>query len=149
MIPDTEAMKSEKWHLYLTAALIWGLPGGIITTKGVGAYAQLHSRPWWLFAITLIVLASFYLMFRRVVAKYSAHIEGLAAPYPIWKTFPLTGWLLMLFMMSLGMSLRHIQGIPTEFFASFYSGLGPMLLLSAVRFLRRINANGSKHGDAG
>ena len=137
MIPNTVAMKSEKSHLYLTAALIWGVPGGIITTKGVGAYAQLHAREWWLFAITLIVLAAFYLMFRRVVAKYSAHIERLTAPYPIWKTFPLTGWLLMLFMMSLGMSLRHIQGIPTEFFASFYSGLGPMLLLSALRFLSK------------
>ena len=127
-------MKSEKWHLYLAAALIWGVPGGIITTKGVMAYAQLHSRAWWLLAITLAVLAAFHQMFRRVVAKYSAHIEGLTAPYPIWKTFPLTGWLLMLFMMS----LRHIQGIPTEFFASFYSGLGPMLLLSALRFLRRV-----------
>lgn len=131
-------MKSEKWHLYLTAALIWGVPGAIITTKGVMAYAQLHSRQWWLLAITLAVLAAFHLMFRRVVAKYAAHIEGLTTPYPIWKTFPLTGWLLMLFMMSLGMSLRHIQGIPTEFFASFYSGLGPMLLLSASRFLRRV-----------
>ncbi len=138
---DTEytvAMKSEKSHLFLTAALIWGVPGVIITTKGVMAYAQLHSRAWWLLAITLAVLAAFHLMFRRVVAKYLAHIEGLTAPYPIWKTFPLTGWLLMLFMMSLGMSLRHIQGIPTEFFASFYSGLGPMLLLSASRFLRRV-----------
>ena len=138
VIPNTEAMKSEKWHLYLTAALIWGVPGAIITTKGVMAYAQLHSRQWWLLAITLAVLAAFHLMFRRVVAKYAAHIEGLTTPYPIWKTFPLTGWLLMLFMMSLGMSLRHIQGIPTEFFASFYSGLGPMLLLSASRFLRRV-----------
>ena len=138
MIQNTVAMKSEKLHLFLTAALIWGVPGVIITTKGVMAYAQLHSRAWWLLAITLAVLAAFHLMFRRVVAKYSAHIEGLATPYSIWKTFPLTGWLLMLFMMSLGMSLRHIQGIPTEFFASFYSGLGPMLLLSALRFLRRV-----------
>ena len=126
----------EKIGIYDIMGL-W-MPGVIITTKGMMAYAQLHSRAWWLLAITLAVLAAFHLMFRRVVAKYSAHIEGLTAPYPIWKTFPLTGWLLVLFMMSLGMSLRHIQGIPTEFFASFYSGLGPMLLLSASRFLRRV-----------
>ena len=131
-------MKSEKSHLYLTAALIWGVPGVIITTKGVVAYAQLQSREWWLFAITLAVIAAFYWMFRRVVAKYSAYIERLTVPYPIWKTFPLAGWLLILFMMGLGMSLRHIQGIPAAFFASFYSGLGPMLLLSSLRFLRRV-----------
>ena len=46
-------------------------------------------------------------------------------------------YMLILFMMGLGVSLRYIQGIPVEFFASFYSGLGPMLLLSAFRFLRR------------
>ena len=29
-----------------------------------------------------------------------------------------------------------IPGIPAEFTASFYSGLGPMLLVAALRFIR-------------
>lgn len=131
-------MRSEKSRLFLTAALIWGIPGIIITAKGVVAYARLQSVGWWLFVITLAVLAAFYMMFRRVVAKYSAHIEALSAPCPIWNTFPLSGWLLILFMMGLGISLRYLPGIPVEFFASFYSGLGPMLLLSAFRFLKKV-----------
>lgn len=131
MIQNTVAMKSDKWHLYLTAALIWGVPGGIITMKGVMAYAQLHSREWWLFAITLIVLAAFYLMFRRVVAKYSAHIEDMEdlpfdrlAAYVVYDgpwhesaTYP-----------------RH----PHRVLRLLLSGLGPMLLISSLRFLRRV-----------
>ncbi len=129
-------MKVRKPHLYLTAALVWGIPGVIITSKGVVAYTQLPSIAWWFYAITLAVLAAFYAMFRGVVARYSAHIETQTTPCALWNTFPLRGWVLILFMMGLGISLRHINGIPVEFFASFYSGLGPMLLLSAIRFLK-------------
>ena len=133
-------MRIERYHLFLTAALIWGVPGAIITTKGVVAYAGLCPIEWWLFAATAVVLAAFYMIFRGVVARYSAHIEAQAVPCSIWSTFPLSGWSLILFMMGLGVSLRYIQGIPVEFFVSFYSGLGPMLLLSAFRFLRRRNS---------
>ena len=131
-------MRLNRPYLYLTAALVWGIPGGIITTKGVVAYAQLPSADWWLYAITLVVLVAFYVMFSRVVARYLAHIENLTAPYSIWNTFPLRGWMLILLMMGLGISLRHIPAISTEFYATFYSGLGPMLLLSSFRFLKRM-----------
>ena len=131
-------MRFDKPYLYLTAALIWGIPGVIITTKGVMAYAKLPAIDWWMCAITLAVLAVFYLMFRRVVARYSAHIEKLNTPCPIWNTFPLRGWVLILFMIGLGICLRHVSSIPTEFYATFYSGLGPMLLLSSLRFLKKM-----------
>ena len=40
-------------------------------------------------------------------------------------------------MISLGIGLKHIPGIPSNFFAWFYSGLGPGLLSAGVRFLLR------------
>ena len=43
--------------------------------------------------------------------------------------------LLLVFMMGLGIALKHIPGVPSAFTASFYTGLGPMLLLSSLRFL--------------
>lgn len=131
-------MRFNKPYLYLTAALVWGIPGVIITMKGVMAYAKLPSIDWWMCAITLAVLVAFYGMFRRVVARYSAHIEKLTTPCPIWNTFPLRGWVLILFMMGLGIGLRHIPSISTEFYATFYSGLGPMLLLSSFWFLKKM-----------
>lgn len=57
------------------------------------------------------------------------------ASVPLWHTFPLRGWALIIFMLCLGISLKFIPGLPMEFTASFYSGLGPMLLFAAFRFM--------------
>lgn len=121
-------------YLYVIAAIIWGIPGVIITAKGIGAYMSMPtSKLWWLLLITLAVLLGFYFMFRKIVDKYIARIAALPEKTSIWQSFPLRGWILIFFMMGLGMALKFI-GVPPEFTASFYSGLGPMLLWSACRF---------------
>ncbi|MBQ7812472.1 MAG: hypothetical protein IJ394_07950 [Bacteroidales bacterium] len=126
-------------YLYLTAALIWGAPGMIITAKGISAYTtQSPDSLWWLLMITAAVLAAFFFMFRRIVNKYSDRIDSLPERTSILQTFPVRGWILIIFMMGLGIVLKHIPQIPSEFTASFYSGLGPMLLLSGIRFLTKM-----------
>ncbi|MCR5519198.1 MAG: hypothetical protein K6F21_02595 [Bacteroidales bacterium] len=63
--------------LYYIAALIWGVPGIIITIKGLSAYAAMPSAElWWLLLITAAVLAGFFFMFRKIVDKYSARIAA-------------------------------------------------------------------------
>lgn len=89
---------------------------------------------WWLLLITAAVLVAFFLMFRRIVDRYCDRIDSLSDKVKIWQTFPTRGWTLMVFMMSLGIALKHIPGVPSAFTASFYSGLGPMLLISSARF---------------
>lgn len=123
-------------HLYLVAAAIWGIPGAIITFKGISAYGlQPLGKLWWLFLITVAVLVAFYLMFLRIVNRYRERIASLPDKVKIWQTFPPRGWILLAFMMSLGIVLKYIPEIPSAFTASFYSGLGPMLLISSVRFV--------------
>lgn len=125
-------------HLYIVAASIWGIPGTIITVKGVSAYLiQPPERLWWLLLITAFVLVSFYFMFTKIEKRYSKRISKLAEKAGIWQTFPPRGWALLLLMMGLGIAIRYIPGVTPAFTASFYSGLGPMLLLSALRFLSR------------
>jgi len=127
----------DRKYLYLIAALIWGIPGVIITVKGIGAYLTMPKEElWWLLLITVAVLAGFFFMFRKIVDKYSARIDALPTKAGFFQTFPVRGWVLIVSMMCLGMALKFIPGVPAEFTASFYSGLGPMLLLSAFRFLR-------------
>ena len=85
--------------------------------------------------ITASVLAMFYMMFRRIVGRYCDRIASLPDKVKIWQTFPARGWILLVFMMGLGIALKHIPQVPSAFTASFYSGLGPMLLLSSIRFV--------------
>lgn len=123
-------------QLYLVAAAIWGIPGMIITFKGVSAYGlQPLENLWWLLLVTAGVLATFFLMFRRIVERYCGRIALLPDKVKIWQTFPPRGWILLVFMMSLGFALKSIPEVPSSFTASFYSGLGPMLLVSSVRFI--------------
>lgn len=125
--------------LYVVAAVIWGIPGIIITFKGISAYGmQPSDKLWWLLLITAVVLTAFFFMFRRIVNRYCCRIASLADKVKIWQTFPINGWILLVFMMGFGIALKHIPGVPSAFTASFYSGLGPMLLLSSGRFLLHI-----------
>ena len=123
-------------YLYIVAAVIWGIPGITITFRGISAYElQPSENLWWLLMITVAVQAAFFVMFRRIVGRYCRRIASLPDRVKIWHTFPTRGWALLVFMMGLGIALKHIPGVPSAFTASFYTGLGPMLLLSSLRFL--------------
>lgn len=126
----------KRIFLYFIAAFIWGIPGFILTMKGVRAYSMLPAQKlWWLLLITVFVLIGFFFMFRGIVDRYSRRISSLPDPVSPLQTFPLRGWILILCMTSLGLVLKQIPLIPAEFTASFYSGLGPMLLWAAYRFV--------------
>lgn len=129
----------KKRYLYLTAAIIWGIPGFIIAIKGLRAYTAMPSDElWWLLLITAGVLAGFIIMFRRIVERYCALIDAEPEKTTILHTFPLRGWILIVCMMSLGIALKFMPWIPAEFTASFYSGLGPALGIAAVLFIKHL-----------
>ena len=75
----------NKTNLYLVAALIWGIPGIIISVKGLRAYLTMApGNLWWLLLITVAVIAGFYFMFSRIVDRYSARIASLPQKTNIW-----------------------------------------------------------------
>lgn len=129
-----------KRHLLLANAVVWGAPGIKILVTGIQAYLALwpsKSIPWLVLG-TILVLAGFSWMFSRIVKKYSDRI--LAFPQErksLFAFLPVRGWILVIFMMCLGISLKFIPGVPTEFFASFYCGLGPALIIAGATFLAR------------
>lgn len=128
----------KRIYLYYIAAALWGIPGVIITVKGLRAYLTMpQDILWWLILITVLVIAGFFFMFSRIVDRYSARIAALPEKTSFWQTFPLRGWILIVFMSCLGIALKFIPGVPAEFTASFYSGLGPMLIFAACRFIKR------------
>ena len=128
-------LQMKRRYLYAVAAVVWGIPGIILSHKGISAYvSQPSENLWWLLLITSVVLFSFFFMFRKIVDRYSDRIASLPDIVRIWQVFPPRGWALLVFMISLGFVLKSVPGIPSAFNASFYSGLGPMLLLSSLRF---------------
>lgn len=132
-------MNVNKEHLLLMQVLCWFAPGIVITKKGIQALIEvnaIHSdRVWWLILIAVGVLIAFLLMFHRFVNKYTERILNFPTrKKSLFAFFDLHGYILIIFMMCLGISLKYIPFIPTEFFAAFYPGLGVALAVSGVRF---------------
>ena len=131
--------KVRKIHLLAVNGLLWMAIGTKIAVTGVSHYLTAPAEKlWWMIPASVAVFAGFYVMFTGVVRKYAERVHALPGPKePVWKTFGLKGYLIIAFMISLGISLKHIPGIPAPFFAWFYLGLGLGLISAGVRFLIR------------
>lgn len=129
-----------KRHLLLANTIVWGAPGVKILVTGIQSYLALWPSKsiFWLALGTVAVLAGFVWMFNRIVKRYADRILDFPEEKKsLFAFLPVRGWILILFMMGLGISLKFIPGVPTEFFASFYCGLGPALIAAAAQFLAR------------
>lgn len=127
-----------KRHLLLANAVVWGAPGIKILVTGIQSYLAIWPSKIivWLALGTIAVLAGFKWMFSRIVKKYSDRIIAFPSEKKSILAFlPVKGWVLVIFMMCLGISLKFIPGVPTEFFASFYPGLGIALIVAGATFL--------------
>ena len=131
--------KVRKIHLLAINGLMWTAIGTKISITGIGHYLTTPTEKLWrMIPLSVLVFAGFYMMFTGIVRKYSERIHALPGPMePIYKTFSLKGYLIIAFMISLGISLKYIPGSPDSFFAWFYLGLGPGLLSAGIRFLIR------------
>lgn len=126
-------------HLLLMQVLCWLAPGINIVKVGVTSMIEIvrthPERVWWLSLIAVFVLVSFLLMFRGFVRRYTERI--LTFPErkkSLFAFFDLKGYCIIIFMMCLGISLKFIPGIPVDFFACFYPGLGTALSVSGIKF---------------
>ena len=131
--------KVRKIHLLAINGLLWSAIGSKIATTGVINYLTMpKDKLWWMLLLSLLVFSGFYVMFTGIVRKYADRIHNLPGPKEsVFKTFGLKGYLIIAFMISLGISLKYIPGIPKPFFAWFYLGLGLGLLSAGLRFLIR------------
>lgn len=129
----------NKEHLLLMQVLCWLAPGIIILRKGIVAMMtvnELHpERVWWLSLIAVTVVVVFSLMFNTFINRYTDRILN----FPTRKKSLLAflnrrGYILITFMMCLGIVLKFIPGIPDEFFAGFYPGLGTALSIAGIRY---------------
>ena len=130
-----DTFRVRKPALFFTAGILWLIAGVNILRIGVGAL-QGSASAWLLAAGALVIFIGFAMMFMKIVQKHKKRILG----YPqeknsIFLCFDRKGYLLMLFMMTLGIVLRKSNLFPAVFFAMFYSGLGAALCFGGLMFI--------------
>lgn len=128
--------KVRHWMLYLLDGIIWTGAGVNILRIGITTWAGGSFR-WYVAAIASIaILMAFGAMFSSIVRKNRTRIDAMEDEKVFfWKMMPLKSWIILAFMMTLGIMLRS-SGIASDFFiAFFYCGLGTALLSSGIRYI--------------
>ena len=125
-------------YLLLVNGLLWTAIGTRIALIGIDYYQRLECIPWWYFLLSAVVFAGFWFMFTGVVRRYSQRIMAMTEPRTsIFRTFSVKGYIIIAFMITLGITLKRIPQVPDSFIAWFYCGLGPGLLSAGIRFIIR------------
>ena len=125
-----------KKGLVLLAGIVWSVAGINVARMGVLTWITLKSpcHPA-LFIGSLATFIVFGMMFFRLTKKNLRRIAAFEKEKnPFWMFMSLKSYLIMIFMISLGVVLRNYTITPRTFIASFYVGLGTALILAGIAY---------------
>ncbi|MGL4331696.1 MAG: hypothetical protein ACRCSR_02680 [Bacteroidales bacterium] len=130
-------MKVKKNILYLLAGLFWLIAGVNVVRIGVDVMHDPESR---LFVFLTLILIIFFLFFQfifaRIVRENVSRIEQLDDDrVHIWLFMDKKGYIIMSFMITLGVTVRYLNLLPDFFISFFYIGLGGALTLTAFKYI--------------
>ena len=120
--------------LIATAGVIWLAAGVNVVRMGVLTWADLgwSCSAGMLIGLVLTFMA-FGAMFFKLSQKNVKRIHAMPAEQRQFYNFmTMKSYLIMIFMISLGVYLRHNPAVPRSFISFFYVGLGSALSLAGI-----------------
>lgn len=129
--------KTNKRNLFFIAGLVWAIAGFNVLKIGVEEYIIMDNFR----AISLLLgIIGFVLFFSKVFykmfKKHSKRIISMENEYPcLFSFFDKKGYLIMVFMMTFGISLRVFNLISGVALVTIYTAIGLSLSVSAICFL--------------
>lgn len=125
----------KKRTLLLIAGIVWFIAGFNIVRLGLLSYFLIQSH-WYTYISSVIIFILFGMMFLKMSTKHTKRIVSYEDYRPFWHFFDLKAYIIMAFMMSMGIGFRMLGIFSNIFVAYFYSGLGSALVLAGVVFIR-------------
>lgn len=122
--------------LLFVAAAVWTFAGGMLMFRG---YKMTDPANPYLLLILLVALTGgviFYLkLFSKISLKHTRRILGLKEAYPcVFSFFNFRSYMLMAFMITMGITLRTTGRVPPVYLSFMYLMMSVPLLISSVRF---------------
>jgi len=124
--------------LLLIAGMVWVIAGGNILR--IGILTWLSDSQHWLFKVveaTIVFLLFFNLIFKRLYIKHTKRISDKNDKSCPFSFFDFKGWIIMIFMITLGIVVRRFQLLPNSFISVFYTGLSIALIITGLLFFRK------------
>ena len=141
-------MGKVKPHVLLAiAGAFWLVAGVNVAIVGLNAYGADSWSPFALVAMVAgtvaIFLVFFLFIFKPYAAKHAARIDAiLEEAVSVLRVMDRKGYVMIAFMIALGVTLRLSGVVPDWFIAFFYVGLGAALALTGVLFLNNWRRRG-------
>ena len=132
----------NKKVLLYTAGCVWIFAG--INILRIGIITWLNDTHYWLFKIgeaTIVFLLFFNLVFKRLFYKHSERISRKNGKHCPFSFFDVKGWIIMIFMIAFGITIRTFHLLPNSFISVFYTGLSTALIITGL-FVSGMAANG-------
>jgi len=125
----------HKHTLILIAGIVWAIAGFNIVRIGLIAYQG--NFIWWRALLSAAVYMVFQVfIFGKMVKKHTERIlQYEDERQNVFRFFDTRSYLIMAFMMTLGIGLRVSGIVSNGFIAYFYTGLGASLLTAGVLFI--------------
>ena len=128
----------NRQFLLITAGIVWIIAGANILRIGIVTW--INSTQDWMFKIgeaTVVFLLFFVFIFRKLYYKHTRRIEEKKddknCPFSF---FDVKSWIMMVFMIALGITIRSLHLLPDSFISVFYTGLSIALILTGILFIR-------------
>lgn len=135
---DRIVPKVSRRTLLLFAGVLWVFAGTKILALGIPAMLGSWTAPLPTIAAAIVVFALFArFVFGPLYFKHRTRIVTQEADRSnMFSFFDARGYLVMVFMMALGITLRRLGFIPPLYLGTFYVGLGGALLMGGLFFLK-------------
>ncbi len=128
----------RKRTLLFVAGFVWSIAGCILIGKALVPLFNIHHHL--LLEITLGIVCGigfYFVLFAMISKKHITRISLLKVDNPcFFSFFNFRSYLLMLIMITVGITLRKLNIINKEYMFTFYLAMGIPLLMSAIRFFK-------------
>lgn len=124
--------------LLFIAGAVWILAG--LNILRIGILTWMDSSTFFPFMIgeaIVVFMLFFYFVFLKLYYKHSERIKQKSDVNCPFSFFDARGWIMMIFMITLGVLIRRFHLLPSTFISVFYTGLSVALIITGILFLMR------------
>lgn len=122
--------------LIFIAGIVWMIAGLNILKIGILSYIG-HINIMRILLSIVIFLLFWLLVFKKLVKKHTNRIKGYGNEKKyIWNFFDIPAFLIMSFMITIGVTIRAFHILPDPIIAFFYTGLGVALSCAGINFIK-------------
>lgn len=129
--------RCNKRSLLLIAGFVWMFAGGMVAKLGFNVLFTSSVHPFISLAVAIITFYIFFnFIFIKLVKKHKNRIsEKEQDKLCLFSFFDVKSYIIMIFMMGLGVTIRSINSINPLCWAAVYIGIGLALFSSGVAFI--------------